>query len=104
MTEPEQPRRKTPTERSHEQLMAALDAFKSALTKSTVMHRESQTTTRNAKGDFQHEVVTYREDDEPDGDYDARHHARVSLLDEKFPLSRAQNFGRDYLPNEKGTK
>ncbi len=85
----------TPTQRLHEVTLAAL-------TRTTVMHRESITTSRNAKGDMQHEVVTYREDDEDGDTFEARHFARVERTNEQFPLSRKQNYDRDFLPNETG--
>ncbi len=91
---PDAPPKLTPTQRLHEVTLAAL-------TKTTVMHRESITTTRNAKGDHQHEVVTYREDDEPSDVFEARHFGRVERTDERFPTSRSQEYGRKFTPNEK---
>jgi hypothetical protein len=100
----EQPRKLTPTERAHELMLGMLDAITAALTKRTTIQRDSLTTSRNAKADVQFEVVTYREDDEAEEDFAARHEARHDRLEAKYEPSRRQHFDRSYLPDEKGKK
>jgi len=97
-----QPRRRTPTERAHEMMLSMMDAIKAALTKRTPIHRDSLTTTRNAKGDVQIEVVTYQQDDEPEEAFQARHDTRYDHQAEKHPLSRVQEAGRKYTADELG--
>jgi hypothetical protein len=105
MSAPETPRRLTPTERAHELMLTMLNSITAAVTKrSPALQRESNTMTRNAKGDPQLEVVVYREDEETEDDFNARTEARYDRFDAKYPLSRKQNFDRDYLPDEKGKK
>lgn len=92
----------TPTQRAHELMQGMIAALTAAMTKRTTMQRESNTATRNAKGDVQLETVAYRQDDEAEDDFNARTEARFDRLCAKYPLSRTQEYGRAYLPNEKG--
>jgi hypothetical protein len=82
-----------------EQMLAAITA---ALTKRSTPQRESNTVSRNAKGDDQIEVVVYRQDEESEDDFNARTEARYERLTKKHPLSRNQEFNRRYLPDERG--
>ena len=97
--------RLTPTQRLHEITDWMHEVLVATLTRrSGTTQRESITLARNAKGDVQPESITYRKDDESEDDFVTRTETRFDRLDAKYPLSRAQSFGRDYLPDEKGKK
>ena len=91
------PRKLTPTERAHEIMLAALH-------RTPVKASEAVEVTRNAKGDYQYTVAGVAGEDETLEKVAGRVLAIARDLDHDLPLSRAQNFGRDYLPNEKGGK
>jgi hypothetical protein len=133
----DEPRRKTPTERQHEALLAALTRSPVKASEGIEVSRDAKgyrytvagvvgeaetleacasrvldvaiqmdgkltfhaaepeiDVSRNAKGDTQYSVK---------GD-PVQALAHADALEERFPLSRAQHFGRDYLPNEKSAK
>jgi hypothetical protein len=96
MTEPaatEVPRL-TPTQRLHEVTLAALN-------RSSPSKAGSVEVSRNAKGDWQFDVSATADDGETLDECAARVLGVVRELEREFELSRAQHFGRDYLPNEK---
>jgi hypothetical protein len=97
MSAPETPRRLTPTERAHEIMLAALH-------RTPVKASEEVEITRNAKGDYQFRVAGVAGEDESLAAVALRVQAIAKDLDNDLPLSRAQNFGRDYLPDEKGSR
>lgn len=89
------PRRLTPTERLHEITLAALH-------RTPVKASEEVEISRNAKGDYQFRVAGVAGEGEDLATVLTRVQSIARSLDEQLPLSRAQNFGRDYLPNEIG--
>jgi hypothetical protein len=97
MSAPETPRRLTPTERAHEIMLAALH-------RTPVKASEEVEITRNAKGDYQFRVAGVAGEGEELKAVALRVLSIAGSLDDDLPLSRAQNFGRDYLPDEKGKK
>jgi hypothetical protein len=94
---PETPRRLTPTERAHEIMLAALH-------RTPVKASEEVEITRNAKGDYQYRVAGVAGEAETLAKVATRVLSIARSMDDDLPLSRAQNFGRDYLPDEKGKK
>ena len=89
------PRRLTPTERLHEITLAALH-------RTPVKASEEVEITRNAKGDYQYRVAGVAGEDETLAKVATRVLSIARDLDSDLPLSRTQNYGRDYTPNEKG--
>jgi broad specificity phosphatase PhoE len=89
-----EPPRLTPTQRLHEVTLAALN-------RSSPAKGGSVEVSRNAKGDWQFDVSATADDGETLDECAARVLAVVRELEREFELSRAQHFGRDYLPNEK---
>jgi hypothetical protein len=84
----------TPTQRLHEITLAALH-------KTPVKASESVELTRNAKGDYQFTVAGVAGEDEQLATVAARVLSIAADLDKDLPLSRSQEYGRTYLPNEK---
>jgi hypothetical protein len=98
MSAPEEPRRRlTPTERLHEITLAALH-------RTPVKASEEVEITRNAKGDYQFRVAGVAGEGEDLKKVALRVQSIAADLDNDLPLSRAQNFGRDYTPPEQGKK
>jgi hypothetical protein len=93
-TQTAEPPRLTPTQRLHEVTLAALNRSSPSKTPSVEI-------SRNAKGDWQFDVTASPDDGETLAECAARVLAVVRELEGEFELSRAQHFGRDYLPNEK---
>jgi hypothetical protein len=93
----EPPRRLTPTERAHEIMLAALH-------RTPVKASEEVEITRNAKGDYQYRVAGVAGEDESLAAVALRVQAIAKDLDHDLPLSRTQEAGRKYLPNEMGKK
>ena len=91
----DQPARLTPTQRLHEITLAALH-------RTPIKASEEVEITRNAKGDYQFRVAGVAGEEETLAKVASRVLSIARSLDDELPLSRAQNFGRDYLPNEKG--
>ena len=89
------PPRLTPTQRLHEITLAALH-------RTPIKASEEVEITRNAKGDYQFRVAGVAGEEEPLAKVASRVLSITRSLDDELPLSRAQHFGRDYLPNEKG--
>jgi hypothetical protein len=58
--------------------------------------------TRNAKGDYQYRVAGVAGEDETLAAVATRVLSIARDLDTDLPLSRTQEYGRTYLPNEKG--
>jgi hypothetical protein len=88
------PPRLTPTQRLHEVTLAALNRSGPSKTGSVEV-------SRNAKGDWQFDVAAVADDGETLDECAARVLGVVRELEGQLELSRAQHFGRDYLPNEK---
>jgi hypothetical protein len=86
--------RLTPTQRLHEVTLAALNRTSPSKTPSVEI-------SRNAKGDWQFDVTASPDDGETLSECAARVLGVVRELEGQLELSRAQHFGRDYLPNEK---
>jgi hypothetical protein len=97
MSETQEERRKTLTERHHELVMAMA-------TKPPREPYESVEISRNAKGDVQFTVAASSRDGESLADVLER--ARTAFIDlhTHFELSRTQEYGRKYTPDEKGGK
>ncbi len=102
--EAERPKLPSPSARLHEVTIAAL-------TRAPVKASEEVEMTRNAKGDTQIRVagvvgsVTMEvEQGETLDEAAARVLATYRLLCEAEPLSRSQEYGRKYTPNEKSPK
>jgi hypothetical protein len=93
-TQQAEPPRLTPTQRLHEVTLAALARSGPSKTPSVEI-------ARNAKGDWQFDVTASPDEDETLSECAARVLAVVRELEGELELSRAQNYGRDYLPNEK---
>jgi hypothetical protein len=91
----ETPRRLTPTERLQEVTLAALH-------RTPVKASEEVEVTRNAKGDYQFRVAGVAGEDESLAKVSARVLNIARDLDKDLPLSRSQEYGRKYTPNEKG--
>lgn len=93
---PQQPDapRLTPTQRLHEVTLAALARSGPSKTPSVEI-------ARNAKGDWQFDVTASPDDGETLGECAARVLVVVRELEGELELSRAQHYGRNYLPNEK---
>lgn len=91
------PPRLTPTQRLHEVTIAALS-------RQPVRASEEVEVSRNAKGDWQFSVAGVRAEDETLAECATRVLAVANTLDTLHPLSRTQEYGRDYLPHEKGGK
>jgi hypothetical protein len=89
-----EPPRLTPTQRLHEVTLAALNRASPTKTPSVEI-------SRNAKGDWQFDVTASPDDGETLSECAARVLGVVRELEGQLELSRAQHFGRDYLPNEK---
>jgi hypothetical protein len=87
--------RLTPTQRLHEITLAALH-------RTPIKASEEVEITRNAKGDYQFRVAGVAGEAETLAKVSARVLNIARDLDKDLPLSRSQNYGRDYLPNEKG--
>lgn len=94
MSENHAPVKLTPTQRAHEIMLAALH-------RTPVKASEEVEISRNAKGDYQYTVAGVAGEDDTLAKVAARVLNIARDLDEQLPLSRAQNYGRDYLPNEK---
>lgn len=86
-------RRMTPTERAHEIMLAALH-------RTPVRKDESVEITRNAKGDYQYTVAGVVGEGETLDAIANRVLSVARSLDDQLPLSRSQEHGRKYLPNE----
>jgi hypothetical protein len=93
----ETPRRLTPTERLHEITLAALH-------RTPVKASEEVEITRNAKGDYQYRVAGVAGEVETLARVATRVLSIAQDLDKDLPLSRTQEAGRKYLPNELGKK
>ncbi len=93
----EAPRRLTPTERAHEIMLAALH-------RTPVKASEEVEVTRNAKGDYQWRVAGVAGEDESLAAVAMRVLNITRSMDEDFPLSRSQEYGRKFTPNETGKK
>jgi hypothetical protein len=93
----DQPVRLTPTQRAHEIMLAALH-------RTPVKASEEVEVTRNAKGDWQFRVAGVAGEEETLQKVAARVLNVARDLDEDLPLSRTQEAGRKYLPNELGKK
>ena len=93
-TNNETPRRDTPTEFARKLALAHAS-------RQPVKASEEVEITRNAKGDYQYTVSGVAGEEEDLSKVSLRVLAVAIALDEKLPLSRAQHYGRDYLPNEK---
>ncbi len=91
------PRRLTPTERAHEVMLAALH-------RTPVKASEEVEVTRNAKGDYQWRVAGVAGEDESLAAVAMRVLNITRSMDEDFPLSRSQEYGRKFTPNETGKK
>jgi len=87
----------TPTERAHQIMLAALH-------RTPVKSSEEVEVTRNAKGDYQYRVAGVAGEGETLAKVATRVLNIARDLDTELPLSRTQIYGRDYTPNEKGTK
>ena len=94
-TETPQPRRLTPTERLHEITLAALH-------RTPVKASEEVEVTRNAKGDYQFRVAGVAGEDESLDAVAGRVLNIARSLDQDLPLSRVQEWGRKYTPDEIG--
>lgn len=90
-------RKLTPTERAHEIMLAALH-------RTPVKASEEVELTRNAKGDWQFRVAGVAGEAETLAKVSARVLSVARSLDDQLPLSRTQEAGRKYLPNELGKK
>jgi hypothetical protein len=98
MTNPELlTRRLTPTERAHEIMLTALH-------RTPVKASEEVEVTRNAKGDYQYRVAGVAGEAESLAKVATRVLSIARDLDKDLPLSRSQEAGRAYLPNELGKK
>ncbi len=86
--------RLTPTQRLHEVTLAALNRSSPSKTGSVEI-------SRNAKGDWQFDVAATPDDGETLAECAARVLGVIRELETELELSRAQHYGRDYLPNEK---
>ena len=93
-TNNETPRRLTPTERLQQVTLAALH-------RTPVKASEEVEISRNAKGDYQWRVAGVAGEDESLAKVATRVLSVARSLDDDLPLSRGQNYARDYLPNEK---
>jgi hypothetical protein len=97
MSEPNETPRLTPTQRLHEVTLAALH-------RTPVKASEEVEISRNAKGDYQYTVQGVAGEGDKLADVANRVLSLAKDLDEQLPLSRAQNYNRDYLPHEQGKK
>ena len=95
VTDNSTPPKLTPTQRAHEIMLAALH-------RTPVKASEEVEVTRNAKGDWQFRVAGVAGEEESLAKVAKRVLSLAKDLDNDLPLSRAQIYGRDYLPNEKG--
>ena len=93
-TNNETPRRDTPTEFARKLALAHAS-------RQPVKASEEVEITRNAKGDWQFTISGVAGEDETLSAVALRVLAVAVDVDTKLPLSRAQHFGREYLPNEK---
>jgi hypothetical protein len=93
----EAPRRLTPTERAHEIMLAALH-------RTPVRASEEVEVTRNAKGDYQYRVAGVAGEDETLAAVATRVLSIAKDLDEQLPLSRSQEAGRKFTPDELGKR
>jgi hypothetical protein len=92
-----EPPRLTPTQRLHEVTLAALH-------RNPIKASEEVEISRNAKGDYQYTVQGVAGEGDKLADVANRVLSLAKDLDEQLPLSRKQNFDRDYLPHETGKK
>ncbi len=96
-TNTEAPRRLTPTERAHEIMLAALH-------RTPVKASEEVEVTRNAKGDYQFRIAGVAGEGESLTEVALRVTSVAASVDEMYPLSRSQEYGRKFTPNETGKK
>ncbi len=92
-----EPRRLTPTERAHEIMLAALH-------RTPVKASEEVEVTRNAKGDYQFRIAGVAGEGESLTEVALRVTSVAASVDETYPLSRSQEYGRKFTPNETGKK
>jgi hypothetical protein len=89
--------RLTPTQRLHEVTLAALH-------RTPVKASEEVEISRNAKGDYQYTVQGVAGEGDKLAEVANRVLSIARSLDDELPLSRKQNFDREYLPHEQGKK